>query len=280
MALLYTLITAMSLGVGDFIAGQITKRVSTLIVVFYAQAFGALVMFPVALISGHSLSSSAVLWGVFGGISLGIGFLLYFTALSLGKMGIVSSVTGILSAMIPVLTGLFIGERPGTWAIFSIILIVISIIPIAKKDSNEQPIINNNTKVLTQASVAGILIGLFFVFLHIPQATSSMWTVSFTMTGSFLAVVAILLFRRAKIRVKKNDWPFIIGTGFLQTFATITYIVGVNIGLMSIVALGGALSALFTVLCARLLINERLSKSQISGICLALLGIVILVLNT
>jgi uncharacterized membrane protein len=280
MALVYGLITVISLGVGDFIAGQITKRVSTLIVVFYAQAFGVILMFPLALISGHSLSSSAVLWGVLAGISLGIGFLLYFHALSLGKMGIVSSVTGILSAMIPVLTGLFIGERPGTGALFAIMLIVIAIIPIAKKDSDEKTTATNNSKVLAQASGAGILIGLFFVFLHIPEAASSMWTVSFTMKGSFIGISVILLIRGATIRVEKYAWAYIIGTGFLQTFAAITYVIGVNIGMMSIVALGGALSALFTVLCARLFINERLSKSQITGICLALTGIVVLVLST
>ncbi|MBU8906171.1 EamA family transporter [Desertibacillus haloalkaliphilus] len=39
-------------------------------------------------------------------------------------------------------------------------------------------------------------------------------------------------------------------------------------------------SPLFTVLFARLLINERLSKLQISGFWLALLGVSILVLST
>ncbi|MCD8510591.1 MAG: DMT family transporter [Bacillus sp. (in: Bacteria)] len=289
MALLYGLITAAALGVGDFIAGQVTKRVPTLLVVLYSQAFGAILMMPIALVSGHSLSFSAILWGSLGGLSLGIGFLLYFRSLSLGKMGVVSSVTGITSAIIPVFTGLMIGERPGTAALFAILLIICAIFFITKKDTeNHSPVKTSSIQVdrgkrsasvLLQAFSGGILLGLFFVFLHIPPATETMWTVSFTMTGSFLAVAGLLLFRRAdiRIRVNANSWAHIIGNGFLQTLATITYVIGVKIGLMSIVALAAALSPLFTVLCARLIINEQLNKFQITGIILALVGVALLV---
>lgn len=282
MALLLGLITAMALGVGDFIAGQVTKRVPTLIVVLYAQVFGALIMVPAAIISGHSLSFSAVIWGLLAGVSLGIGFMLYFRSLSLGKMGVVSSLTGILSAIIPVFTGLLIGERPGAGALFAVVLIVFAITFITKKEeTGSETAVKSNTAVLAQAALAGILIGLFFVFLHIPGAGESMWTVSFAMTGSFLPVAAILFYRRADIyRVSKNALGYILANGFLQTFATITYVLGVNIGLMSIVALAGALSPLFTVICARVIINERLNKTQIAGFVLALTGVALLVVSS
>ncbi|WP_078596151.1 DMT family transporter [Evansella clarkii] len=281
MALLLGLITAMALGVGDFIAGQVTKRVPTLIVVLYAQVFGALIMVPTAIISGHSLTFSAVIWGLLAGVSLGIGFMLYFRSLSLGKMGVVSSLTGILSAIIPVFTGLLIGERPGAGALFAVVLIVFAITFITKKEAGSQTPVKSNTAVLAQAALAGILIGLFFVFLHIPGARESMWTVSFAMTGSFLPVAAILFYRRADIyRVSKNAWGYILANGFLQTFATITYVLGVNIGLMSIVALAGALSPLFTVICARVIINERLNKTQIAGFVFALTGVALLVVSS
>lgn len=279
MALLYGLITAFAFGAGDYMAGQVTKRVPTLLVVLYAQAFGAVVMLPVALASGHTLSIYAVIWGLLGGLSLGLGFLLYFHALSLGKMGVVSSIAGILSAVIPVSAGLIIGERPGTAALAAIGMIVLSIFLITKKDTNEQSQ-ETSAKVLLQSAAAGMLLGSFFIFLHIPASGESMWTVFFTMTGSFLAVAVILVIRRADIRVKKRAWPFILGNGFLQTFGAVTYVAGVNIGLISIVALAGALSPLFTVIFARLFIHEYLSKFQISGIAVALTGIALLVVTT
>jgi drug/metabolite transporter (DMT)-like permease len=279
MALLYGLITALAFGAGDYIAGQVTKRVPTLLVVLYAQAFGAVVMLPAALVSGHLLSVSAVIWGLLGGLSLGLGFLLYFHALSLGKMGVVSSIAGILSAVIPVAAGLLIGERPGTAALAAIAMIILSIFLISKKDANGQTG-GTTPKVLLQSAAAGVLLGGFFIFLHIPASGESMWTVFFTMTGSFLGVAVLLIVRRADIRVKKQAWPFILGNGFLQTFGAVTYVAGVNIGLMSIVALAGALSPLFTVIFARLLIQEYLNKFQISGILVALSGIALLVVTT
>lgn len=219
MALLLGLITALALGVGDFIAGQVTKRVPPLIVVLYAQGFGTIIMLPVAMVSGHSLTLTAIIWGLLAGISLSIGFLFYFRSLSLGKMGVVSSITGILSAIIPVFTGLLIGERPGAWALIAVVVIILAIILITKKETVRETPVKGNSAVFAQAALAGILIGLFFVFLHIPTAGESMWTVSFTMTGSFLAVATVLLIRRANfLRVSKSAWVYILANGFFADF--------------------------------------------------------------
>ncbi|SES12803.1 EamA family transporter [Salipaludibacillus aurantiacus] len=249
MALVYGLVTAMAFGVGDFLAGQVTKRVPTLLVVLYAQLVGVMMMLPVGLLSGQAASVQAFIWGSLGGLSLGIGFLFYFSALSRGKMGVVSSVTGILSAIVPVATGLAIGERPGAGALIAVVLIAVAIILISKKEPEKQFTSQAGSAVLIQAALAGVLIGLLFVFLHIPANDESMWTVFFTMTGAFTAVAALLIFRRANIfDINRKAWIFILANGFLQTFGAMTYVLGVSIGLMSIVALAGALSPLFNSL--------------------------------
>lgn len=281
MALLYGLVTAMAFGIGDFLAGQATKRVPTLIVVLYAQLFGTAMMLPIALISGHSISFTSGFWGLMGGVAIGIGFLFYFKALATGKMGVVSSITGTLSALVPVLTGLILGERPGTGALGAAAIIVIAILFISKKEPETESLAGTNSKILVQAALAGFLIGLYFVFLHIPAENESMWTVFFTMAGSFLAVLTVLFIRRANLLERHRDGlGLIFGNGFLQAFGTITYILGVSIGLMSIVALAGALSPLFTVLFARMFIQEKLTRQQLIGVFLALTGITLLVLYT
>ncbi|ADH97923.1 DMT family transporter [Salisediminibacterium selenitireducens] len=281
MALFLGLITAMAFGIGDFLAGQVTRRVPTLIVVLYAQLFGTVMMLIVASLTGFHMSLSSFWWGGLGGIAIGFGFLFYFKALAMGKMGVVSSVTGTLSAVVPVLTGLFLGERPGTFALVAVGIIMIAIVLISKKEVEGDAEDGDGQKVLSFAAMAGFLIGLYFVFLHIPPETESMWTVFFTMAGSFLAVSSVLLFRRADfLTLNRTGLGYIFGNGFLQAFGTITYILGVSIGLLSIVALAGALSPLFTVLCAWLFIKEMLTVPQKWGITLALTGVVLLVLST
>ncbi|NJP39250.1 DMT family transporter [Alkalicoccus luteus] len=278
MVLVYGLLTAVFLGVGDFLAGQTTKKVSAILVVFYAQLIGALFMMIIVSAGSYEFTLAATGWGLAAGIALGVGFMQYFKALSLGKMGIVASITGILSALIPVVTGIVTGERPGALSMLAIVLIVLAVIPIAKKDS-EDVSRSENLAIFTRAIAAGMLIGLFFVLLHIPEASSAMFSVTFTMIGSFAAVAILLLVNRQPMKVKGSMWIYIAGTGILQTLATITYVNGVQIGMMSIVALGGALSALFTVICARIIIKESLNRTQLKGVGLALVGLTILVLS-
>ncbi|CAM4024951.1 DMT family transporter [Alkalicoccus chagannorensis] len=279
MALLYGLITAAAFGVGDFLAGQATKKVSTFVVVLYAQAVGAVLMLPVALFSAHTFSWEAAVWGSLGGAALGLGFLLYFHALSIGKMGVVSAVTGVSSALVPIIAGLGLGEQPGSGALIGILMVVAAIGLISKKEEGAA-LPSTSSKVLLEALGAGLLLGLFFVFLHVPAAEEGMWAVSAAMTASFAAVAVTLLIRRENLRLTRSSLSYTTFNGILQAFGAVTYVAGVNIGLMSIVAVAGALSPIFTVLCARTLIQERLSKIQWSGFTLALAGVAVLVFTS
>lgn len=64
--------------------------------------------------------------------------------------------------------------------------------------------------------------------------------------------------------------------GVLQTGSMLAFILASHIGLLSIVSVVVGLSPVPTILLARLLLAEKISRLQLSGIGLALFGIVLI----
>lgn len=67
--------------------------------------------------------------------------------------------------------------------------------------------------------------------------------------------------------------------GLLQAAATLAFVVAVRMGLLSIIAVAGALSPAPTALMARLFQAERMSRVQLAGFFFALVGILLIVLG-
>ncbi|SES05215.1 DMT family transporter [Salisediminibacterium halotolerans] len=275
MALLFGLLTALMLGVGDFLAGRVTREAPVVLVVVYAQLIGALVMVPIVLTSGGALELTTVFWGALSGVSLGAGFMLYFRSLADEKMGIASALTGVASAVMPVAIGFSFGERPGAAALIGIVLVIIAVALISQKEPASVTDVSRGA--MQKAFVGGLLFGLFFVFLNVPASEQGMWAVLITMTSSFMFTAVFLSGRVSHTPATAGFIKLIIPVGVLQCLGAVTYVLGVNIGLLSIVALAGAMSPVFTVLCARLIDNEQLTRIQTTGFALALAGITLLV---
>ena len=80
--------------------------------------------YPVALmlllglagVVGGNISDGAILWGGLCGVSQAFGVWWFYAALGAGPISVVSPLTAILVAGIPVGVGLAMGERPGAFA--------------------------------------------------------------------------------------------------------------------------------------------------------------------
>ncbi|GEL07372.1 DMT family transporter [Salisediminibacterium halotolerans] len=275
MALVFGLMTAMMFGVGDFLAGRVTREAPVILVVVYAQAIGALLMMPIVLAGGVPLELATVFWGALSGVSLGAAFMFYFRSLADEKMGIASALTGVASAVMPVVIGFGLGDRPGMAALIGIVLVIIAVALISQKEPASVTDVSRGA--MQKALVGGLLFGLFFVFLNVPAAEQGMWGVLITMTSSFIFTAAFLSGRVNHTPATANFIKLMIPVGVLQCLGAVTFVLGVNIGLLSIVALAGAMSPVFTVLCARLIDNEQLTRVQTTGFAFALAGITLLV---
>ncbi|MDQ2663060.1 MAG: DMT family transporter, partial [Candidatus Eremiobacteraeota bacterium] len=120
MGILLGLLAATAYGAADFCGGLASRRTSTFAVAIVTQAVGFVLLFALLPFFHGSPTHLDYVWGILAGFCVGIGLALLYQALSTGKMGVVSPITAVVSASIPVLIGPLRGEHLSVWQLWGI----------------------------------------------------------------------------------------------------------------------------------------------------------------
>ncbi|MGM0554362.1 MAG: EamA family transporter [Pseudomonadota bacterium] len=293
MAFLLGLLTALGYGAGDFFGGLASRRIPALVVACYSQILATAILLLLAISLAGMPVPLALIWGGASGLALALGLLAYYRGLAAGSMGLVAAITGVISALVPLTVGLAMGERPGMLALLGVALIVLAIGMIsggARKASprrldaparglialakGERPV-----QGLLDALIAGVCFGLVFVFLDQADAGSPLWPVVATSAVGALTLAVVMLLLRPVRGMARSTLALLALAGLFQAAATVAFVVAVRLGLLSIIAVAGALSPATTAIMARVFQAERMSPVQIAGFVFALGGIVLIVMS-
>ena len=118
MAVLLALITAASYGVGDFSGGLAARRAAPLSVTATAHLLGLVGITLLAAVVGADLVRPAdLVLGAAGGACGCLGVVLLYRGLATGRMAVVSPISAVVAAVVPVIGGLVSVERPGPLAV-------------------------------------------------------------------------------------------------------------------------------------------------------------------
>lgn len=283
MPAVLALLSAVLWGVGDFIGGLASRRSTPLQTLVVTTPAGLALVLPAAVLVTGDAAGSAVP-GLIAGAFGSVGILLLYAALSIGPMGVVSPVSAVLGAAIPVVAGLLRGERPGTWAYLGMGLAVVAIITVGLEpesptdDSTHQRV---TPRALLLAIGAGVGIGLFFTVISYAPSDAGLWPVVFARSMSTVVLVAlgvvVALRRHAPILPPTSSvrWQSVAAGGF-DAWANAVYVLAAQTGLLSVVAVLGSLYPAATVLLARYVLAERLRPAQKIGMVTALVAAVLL----
>ncbi len=293
MAFFLGLLTALGFGAADFFGGLASRRIPALVVACYSQflATGALLLIALPLAGWPGLEALA--WGGASGLALALGLLAYYHGLAVGSMGLVAAITGMISALVPLAVGLALGEEPGGLALLGIVAIVVAIGMISggsrkasprRLDAPARGLMalargEHSIKGLLDSGIAGICFGLVFVFLNEAEAGPPIWPVVATSAVGALTLLVVMLVRRPRNGMRRSTLVLLSLAGLCQAAATLAFVVAVRMGLLSIIAVAGALAPAPTALMARFFQAERMSRIQLAGFLSALLGIVLIVLG-
>ena len=123
MAVLLSLLAALSYGLADFCGGLASKRASAWAVALLAsrdrRGPGARRW---RCVLGGDPTTSDLWWGAAAGVGNGFGTAFLYRGLSSGRMGVVAPVSGVGAAVIPVIVGVALGERPAVLVWVGILL--------------------------------------------------------------------------------------------------------------------------------------------------------------
>ena len=266
-------------GLADFFGGLQSRRRALVAVLLVSQviALTLLGLFALAF-AGEGPSAEAAAWAALAGTVGCFALAAFYRGLAIGTMSVVAplSATG---AAVPVLVGVAEGERPGAVQVAGMVLALIGILLASREASGEpepgKPARPASRAAIGLALVAALGFGTFFVGVARATETAEVtWVILISRSCSLLIVVAAALVIRPELPRDARSLLPLAAVGILDLGANGLYAVATTEGLLSIVAVLGSLYPAVTVVLARLVLAERLTRVQAAGVIATLFGVV------
>jgi uncharacterized membrane protein len=270
------LASAVIFGMADFFGGLASKRILPVRVVAISASVGLTVLVVASLFVGGRFSWEAVLWGGLSGLVGSFGILLLYAALAIGPMSILSPLTAVVSAVVPVTWGLLQGERLSVlgYVALGIALVAVVLVGFVPEKGAVRP----SLRGLIYATISGALIGTLLILLNNAPDDSGLLPLVFNRISYLVILWAIVLIVVVRGRVRHDApgapirpvIPLIIGAGLADSTANILIILGLRLGDLSVVAVLTALYPAGTIALAAIVLKERIAPVQWVGLVLAL----------
>jgi uncharacterized membrane protein len=278
LAAVLALASSLSWGLSDFLGGFQSRRHQVLAVMLLSQGL-ALAILVVAVLAGapteHDAASTA--WAAGVGVLGLLGLFAFYRALAIGTMSIVApiSATGVA---IPVLVGLASGERPGALQVAGIALACAGVVLAGREAPSEDEAARRAGRAsIGLALIAAVGFGTFFAGIDRAEETAD---VAWVLLAARTADVAVLAIAALALRPRIPTGPAalapIAAIGVFDLLANLLFVLATGRGLLSVVGVLGSLYPAVTVVLARVVLHERLSRAQNAGVLITLAGVVAL----
>ena len=271
-------------GAADFSGGLAAKRAAPSVVVAVAHGFSLILLLLLAVPFLRSPSTIYGLYGLLSGIFCGAGLIALYSALSRGSMGLSAAVSGVLTAVVPVLFSWFREGHASPRKLIGFAVAVVAIWLVAytpERKSAAQP----RPRGLGLAVCAGLCFGAMLVFMHLAAAQGVLRAlISMRISSTFVAAVASFSLWLGKGQYGSAPPRFPGGkllllamlAGILDTTGNMLYLFATLAGRLDVAAVLSSLYPAGTILLAAWLLKERATHSQALGMALALTAVMLI----
>jgi drug/metabolite transporter (DMT)-like permease len=271
LAVFLALGSAITWGVADFSGGLLSRRLPTLTVTAVSQLAGFVALLVALALRGGVLDHRSFELGILAGLGGGAGLAAFYKALSLGTMSIVSPLAA-CGALLPFTISLATGERPTALALGGAGLALAGAVAVSLPEQRSQ--VPERVRAVALALVAAIALGLFTYFLGLGSREGSpLSTLVGARVGSLAVLGALAIAAREPLATGRRLIVPVVAVGLCDVSANALFALASGHGLLSLVSVLGSLYPIVTVLAARVLLGERLSRGQMAAVGVALVGV-------
>jgi len=259
------LAAAVCWGCSDFSGGVSAKGANVAIVVIVAQGAGLLSLLLLATATGEPMPSSiALLWGAAAGVGVGVGLLCFYRALAIGQMGINAPVAVLVTSTLTVFFGIWHEGMPGPLEIAGFVLALVAVCLMTFSEGK--------TSGLLLAVCGGMGFSVYLICSKQASGEAVYWPLVAARLASIVILLAILIATDGSRKPLANR-SYMIIAGILDAAANGLFVYAVRSGRLDVATILSGLYPAVTVLCARFILNERVSKHQSAGIAVALIAV-------
>ncbi|MGW8374974.1 EamA family transporter [Streptomyces sp. ODS28] len=277
IALLLALGSSLAYGSADFLGGLGARKAHVLRTVMVAAPASLVVELLLWPLLGASFTAGSVAWGAASGVASAAAFALLYKTLALGPMNVLSPVTALVSAALPVGVGLVQGEHLTAAGLAGLPLALVAVVLVSA--GHGAGAARPSRTALALAFGAGAAIALQLVFLHQAPSDSGVapLIVGRAVSSAVTLAAAGIMFRR--LGAEKPAYAMSATAGVLDSLANLLFLLASRSGDLSVVAVITALYPAGTVLLARGVLAERIHRGQLLGLGTAAVAVSLLALT-
>jgi drug/metabolite transporter (DMT)-like permease len=271
-AVVLALGASLAWGLGDFFGPLKSRTLGILRVLVYVQAGGLATIAVIVAIRGRGPADEAVLFAVPAALSGTLGLYSYYRGMAVGAMSVVAPIAGV-SAIVPVIVGIVSGDRPS--AITSLgIACALGGVFLASREPHREG--SRLAAGVSLALLAAVGFGGYFPLMHAAGNADFWWAaLLFRITSTTIIAVAALI-RRPPLRLTGPDLTVVLLVGIADMTGNLLYAAASAQGLVSVTSVLASLYPIVTIVLARLVLAERVARSQEAGIALTLGGVALI----
>lgn len=307
LAIVLSLISALGYGSSDFAAGLASRAASVLKVTVLSEAVSMLLLLVIVpWVSTQAPTAAALWWGVAAGVSEVVGTFALYLGFRHAAFSVASSLSAVGSAAFSVIAGLALGERPGTLALVGIGVALPAIVAVsASSDEPEgeadEPAAEASEPEASEPGAAaakdhrsptgrhalGVVLGLLagagfagmFISLNRAGSSHDLWP-AVTAQAAALATAFVAAAGGRQLTRPTMRTTMLAGlTGATGTVGLICYFLATHLGLLAITAVITSLYPASTIVLARAMLSERLTKARVAGLCLAAASVALIAIS-
>ncbi len=274
IGILYALASAGAYGVSDFVGGLASRQVAAVRVVIVSYPLALIALLALALGTGGIISPQAAIWGALCGVSQGLAIWCFYAAMGSGPISVISPLTAVLAAGLPVGVGLALGERPGAIAGVGAALALIAVVLVSREATDEDVRPHRFTRSVAWLTVgAGVGFGLNFILLAQAPHEARLWPLVFGRAMASLIVIAAAVFTGNLRPPQGVPLKLAFAAAVFDVTANVTQLLALQASLLSLASVLMSLYPAFTVLLAIIVLRERVTGWQRIGMMLALAAV-------
>lgn len=270
----YGVLSAASWGASDFVGGIGARRAPALLVTAAGQVVSVVLLaaacfaLRIALPGRHDLLFAAIA-GFEGALALAI----FYRALAMGAMGLTAALTGLLTAVVPVVFsavhfGLPSALTAGGLAAGCVAIWLITHQPATAGEKAPG-------RAMALGAVAGAGFGTQLVLFKLASGSSVFSILTVARGAGVLALLLVLAATRPKASGRGYLAAGVLA-GLLDTGGNLFYLRAAQLGRLDMAAVISALYPAGTILLAAIVLHERPSRRQWAGMALAVGAVALL----
>jgi drug/metabolite transporter (DMT)-like permease len=259
-------------GFADFFGPLKGRSLGALRTLAYVQMGGLAAIAFIVAARGKGPEDAGALLAIPAAVSGTVGLYAYYRGIVVGAMSIVAPIAGI-SAIVPVIVGIVSGDRPSSWQLLGMACALSGVFLASREPGRDGPRFAAGVGL---ALLAALGFGGYFPPMHAAGDADFWWASLFFRMTSSLAILAVVAVRRPSLAVQPLQVPLLALIGIGDMLGNLLFAAASSSGLVSITSVLASLYPIVTVVLARLVLAERVARSQEAGIGLTLAGVALI----